>query len=251
MRSIKGHPFPIVARFDRLVALSFAFPKEKLRALVPGGLAIDGYEGWGFVTLAMVWTRGLRPAGLPRVFGMDFFLAGYRVFTRLVDEDGRSLRGLKIIRSETDSRFMKISGNLMTGYNYRYCRVEESGAGGVTRVISLGDGGVGNFDVSYCDGTGDVELPDGSPFPDWRTARRFAGPMPFTFSPEGDGRFTVVEGSRGAWKPRAVKVLDWDVGIFREEAFRDARPVLANAFVVRDVDYRWEKGRIVKPGGKG
>jgi hypothetical protein len=89
LTALKCHPFPVVARFDRVVAVSFAFPEEALRAMVPRGLAMDSYEGFGFVTVALVWTRKLRPAGFPEMLGRDFFLAGTRIFTRLEDETGR------------------------------------------------------------------------------------------------------------------------------------------------------------------
>jgi len=62
----KSHPFPILARFDKVVAVSFALPEDSLLQLVPKGLEIDSYEGFGFITVAMVWTRGLRPAVFPR-----------------------------------------------------------------------------------------------------------------------------------------------------------------------------------------
>lgn len=246
---LKRHPFPVVARFDRVVAVSFAFPEEALRTLVPRGLAMDSYEGFGFVTVALVWTRKLRPAGFPEMLGRDFFLAGTRIFTRLEDESGRHLRGLKIIRSETDKRTMAWAGNLMTGYNYRLARVKIEDVGAETRIVVKRMDGEVSLDLSFDAGSPDPGLPEGSPFPDWRTARRFAGPMPFTFSPEGDSSFVVIEGSRGEWKPRPVEVKRWEVGLFREAPLRDASPVLANAFVVEGVDYRWEKGRIVKPGG--
>ena len=100
---LRRHPFPVVAWFERVVAVSFAFPEDTLRSLVPRGLEIDAYEGFGFVTIAMVWTKNLRPAGFPAFLGQDFFLAGYRVFTRLNDGT-RRLRGLRILRSETDQR---------------------------------------------------------------------------------------------------------------------------------------------------
>ena len=87
------HPFPVVAWFDRVVAVSFAFPEVILRPFVPDVLEIDTYQGFGFVTVAMVWTKQLRPAGLPAFFGQDFLLAGYRVFTRMRDDSGRRLRG--------------------------------------------------------------------------------------------------------------------------------------------------------------
>ena len=76
LENLRKHPFPVVARFERVVAVSFAFPETVLRPLVPNGLEIDTYEGLGFVTVAMVWTKRLRPAGFPAFLGQDFFLAG-------------------------------------------------------------------------------------------------------------------------------------------------------------------------------
>jgi uncharacterized protein YqjF (DUF2071 family) len=248
--SLQRHPFPVVARFDRVVAVSFAFPEGVLRPMVPQGLAIDSYKGLGFVTVALVWTRKLRPAGFPEVFGRDFFLSGTRIFTRLEDESGRRLRGLKIIRSETDKRTMVWAGNLMTHYNYRLARVRMDEKEAETRILVKRMDGEVSLDLCFDADSPDPGLPAGSPFPDWRTARSFAGPMPFTFSPEGDGSFVVIEGSRGEWKPRPVVVKNWEVGLFRESPLCDATPILANAFVVENVDYRWEKGRIVKPGGR-
>jgi hypothetical protein len=93
----------------------------------------------------------------------------------------------------------------------------------------------------------DVVLPASSPFADWHTARLFAGPMPFTFSPRSDGRFVVIEGRRQTWTPRPIPVKKWQVSLFEEEPFKGNEPILSNAFSVGDVDYRWERGRIVSP----
>jgi hypothetical protein len=247
MEYLKRHPFPVVARFDRVVAVSFAFPEEALRPMVPAGLEIDGYEGFGFVTVALVWTRRLRPAGFPSFLGHDFFLAGYRIFTRLHDESGRRLRGLKILGSETDKQRMVMLGNLMTGYNYRKVKVDIKTTGTTTRIHAQRGDGHTTLDLSFDDCGGELGLPEGSPFPDWRTARRFAGPMPFTFSPRDDGSFVVIEGSRAEWSPRPVRLLDWKVGIFQDSPLAGATPLPANAFAVNDISYRWERGRIVKP----
>ena len=111
---LRCHPFAVVARFERVVALSFAFPETVLRPLVPEGLEIDTHEGLGFLTVAMVWTKGLRPAGFPKFLGQDFLLAGYRIFTRLREQSGHRIRGLKIIRSETDKWRMVWAGKILT-----------------------------------------------------------------------------------------------------------------------------------------
>ncbi len=251
MKFLKRHPFPVLARFDRVVAVTFAFPEEVLSSLVPEGLEIDGYEGFGFVTIALVWTRGMRPAGFPAFLGQDFFLAGYRIFTRLRDESGRRLRGLKIIGSETDKRRMVFLGNLMTAYRYRQVKVAIETRGTETRVHATRTDGFTMLDLSFDDCGGNVGLPAGSPFPDWRTARSFAGPMPFTFSAEGKDSFLVIEGSRAEWAPRPVALKQWRAAIFDEPPLKGIEPVAANAFAVNDIDYRWERGRIVKPERAG
>ncbi len=249
MQFLKRHPFPVLARFERVVAVSFAFPESSLSTLVPEGLELDVYEGLGFVTAALVWTRHLRPAGFPEFMGQDFFLAGYRIFTRLRDDSGRRLRGLRILRSETDKHRMVLSGNLVTSYNYRHVKLMIEKSGPETRVLtSLADGSP-TLDLTFDADTENVPLPAGSPFPDWRTARRFAGPMPFTFNPEADGSFVVIEGSREEWVPRPIVVKNWHVSLFDELPLCKVKPILANAFIVENVAYRWSSGRIVKPGG--
>jgi hypothetical protein len=245
---LKRHPFPVLAWFERVVAVSFAFPESALRPLVPEGLEMDTHEGFGFVTVALVWTHKLRPAGFPAWLGQDFFLAGYRVFTRLRDPSGRRLRGLRILRSETDKRRMVRAGNLLTRYRYRHVRLRAEQTGATMRVeTSLADGSQ-TLDLTVELSAEPAELPAGSIFRDWHSARRFAGPMPFTFSPEDDGSFVVIEGSRTTWAPRPIAVRNWRVALFDEPPLRGIAPVLANAFVVEGVSYRWERGRVVTPG---
>ncbi len=249
LKQLRQHPFPVVARFERVVAVSFAFPEAILRPLVPDVLEIDTYRGLGFLTVAMVWTKQLRPAGWPAFLGQDFLLAGYRVFTRLHDNSGQRLRGLKILRSETDKRRMVRMGNLLTRYHYRHVNVSLQESGAETRVQTSLRDGTPTLDLTFDGRAESASLPHGSPFPDWHTARLFAGPMPFTFSPENDGSVVVIEGSRQSWVPRPVAVKKWQVGLFDESPLRGTTPILANAFAVEDVSYRWERGRIVRPRG--
>jgi hypothetical protein len=118
-----------------------------------------------------------------------------------------------------------------------------------TRVeTSLTDGSP-TLDITFEPSSEAAALPEGSPFGDWHTARRFAGPMPFTFSAEGDGSLLVIEGSRQDWVPRPVRVRSWHVSFFDELPFRGTKPILANAFAVEGVSYHWKKGQIVSRGG--
>jgi hypothetical protein len=249
MKWLKQHPFPVEARFDRVLALTFAVPESIARELISPKLEVDAYHGSGFVTVALVWTKDLRPAGFPRWLGRDFFLAGFRVFVRMRDEEGRRLRGLKILRSETDRMGMVLSGNLMTHYNYRLAKVKVEEHDGVIQVRTCSREGVPSLEIEIDMSAMPDRPPADSPFPDWRSARQFAGPMPFTFDDNGDGRFVVIEGKRSEWTPRPVTVKSWKVAMFDEELFAGITPVLANAFMVEGVPYRWERGRLITPGG--
>lgn len=248
LKYLKRHPFPVDAYFEKVVAVSFAFPETVLRPLVPKELEIDSHQGFGFVTTAMVWTKNLRPAGFPTFLGQDFFLAGYRIFTRLRDDSGRRLRGLYILRSETDKHRMALAGNIFTSYRYRQVKVAIKNSGGATHVATSFHGKP-TLDITFESAADSATLPAESPFADWSTARQFAGPMPFTFSAEADGSFVVIEGSRQSWVPRPVTVKHWQVSLFNEPAFHGTKPILANAFSTQDVAYHWKKGRLVRPGG--
>lgn len=99
------------------------------------------------------------------------------------------------------------------------------------------------FAVSVEKGKEDVDLPVGSPFSDWREARRFAGPMPFTFTyKEKAKEVLMIEGVRSHWEPRPIKVNAYTIPFLQSLGAEHA--VLANAFIVEDVPYFWKKGKV-------
>ncbi|HET6398543.1 MAG TPA: DUF2071 domain-containing protein [Candidatus Thermoplasmatota archaeon] len=229
------------AELEDCLVLAYALPAETLEPHVGPGLTLDRHGPWGFVAVALVQARAMRPAGAPRRMGQDFFLAGYRIFTRYRTKAGRTLRGLRILRSDTDSRRMAWAGNLLTGYHYHRCRVtSDASPGRLSYRVRSGDGASDLMVVA--DLTRTPGPPPGSPLRDLREARRFAGPLPFTFGFEAETRsMVVVEGRHPAWDPVPVTIRQADVA-FLAHRFPEAEPVLANAFHVRDVPYLWTRG---------
>jgi len=239
---LKRHPFPVTAFFRHCLVLAYAFPREVLLPLLPPGLVLDTYGEYGFMAIALVQTERLRPALMPSVFGHDFFLAGYRIFTRL--EAGMSShRGLRILRSETDKRSMVHAGNLLTHYRYRLCRIEltetpESIRWSVRTAQMQAD-----LDVWANIGLEAAPLPNGSPFKSEADARRFAGPLPYTFDYEPETHSIIrIRAVRRGWNPRPAAVTVFRNTFLQQEPFCRATPILANAFYAHDVIYRWEKG---------
>jgi hypothetical protein len=242
---LKRHLVPIAAYFEQVLVLTYAFPKDLLAPLLPPGLELDTYGDFGFLAVATVQTRALRPSFLPEALGSDFFLTGYRIFTRLKTSKGKVLRGLKILRSDADRSWMVTWGNLLTHYGYRKADV----------VCRRQDGSL-RIEVKTPQSEADLELvadlrslpaplPEGSPFPDLATARRFAGPLPHTFDYEAESHsIIVVRGVREEWNPQPVKVTVTKVNFLQSPPCNQATPILANAFYLSGVPYRWERGWV-------
>jgi hypothetical protein len=238
---LRRHPIPIQAHFQDCLALTYAIPAETLRPLVPPGLELDTAGGYGFVAVALVRTESLRPAGLPAALGQDFFLAGYRIFTTFRAPNGRRLRGLRILRSDANRARMVALGNLLTHYNYHPCTSTVDATDDRIRIAVRTPDHGGDLRVTV--DLSKPALPAGSPFRSIREARRFAGPLPFTFEfePESHG-IIAIQATRAHWRPEPVSVDAVELTFFDQPAFRGCTPILAAAFHVANIDYRWERG---------
>jgi len=240
---LKRHPIPISAFFRHSLVLTYAFPPEILQPLLPAGLVLDTYREHAFLAIALVQTENLRPTFLPAAIGCDFFLSGYRIFTRLAGGE-QSKRGLRILRSDTDRRIMVRAGNLLTHYNYHLCEacLEES-----PREISWKirtPNSEADLEVKALLAGEPASLPHGSPFENMKDARRFAGPLPYTFDyEEATGSIIGIHAVRQSWDPKPVQVEVMHPTFFDREPLCRAMPILANAFHVHDVPYRWQRGR--------
>ena len=240
---LKRHPIPISAHFRHSLVLTYAFPPHILEPLLPPGLVLDTFRGHAFLAIALVQTKDLRPSFLPSSMGRDFFLSGYRIFTRL-DRVAMSKRGLRILRSDTDQQWMVTAGNLLTHYNYRLCRAKlDEHDGAIHWTIQTPHSEADLDVVARLEGE-PASLPPGSPFESMAEARRFAGPLPYTFDYEkATGSIIAIRAIRQKWAPRPVVVEVRQNTFLEREPFSRAVPVLANAFHVQDVPYRWERGR--------
>jgi uncharacterized protein YqjF (DUF2071 family) len=236
---LKNHPFAVEAHFDSSLVLTFAVPKEQLQQLIPKCLELDTFnDTWAFIAIAMVQTKGLRPKGFSALLGNDFFLIGYRIFVRYTTNAGKRLRGLYIIKSETDKKKMEFFGNIFTHYNYTTTDIQQTKEQNKRTIKSIQSG----FKVEVETESQVVPLPENSPFADWKEARRFAGPLPFTFTYNKETRkILIIEGVRENWTPKPVKVIDYSFSFLDSLHLKDA--VLANAFIINDIPYYWKKGK--------
>ncbi len=236
--ALHRHPFAVKAHFKDSLVLAYAAPIAQLHPLIPNTLQLDTYDNhWGFVAVAIVHTRQLRPASFPALIGREFYLIGYRLFVRYRTADSQGKRGLYILRSETNKRSMVLLGNTFTSYRNHHASIDWQRTDAGHHTVQSGQG----LSLHAQAGGEETALPATSPFPDWKSARQFAGPMPFTFSYDAaHHHMTIVEGQREAWIPRPVTVHQARIPFLESLRVPDLR--LANAFIVSDVPYHWKKG---------
>ncbi len=244
MSFLKNHPFAVEAFFESSLVLTYSVPKEELEGLIPECVSLDTFnEKWAFVAVAMVQTKRLRPKGFPKAMGNNFFLMGMRIFVRYTNKDGKRLRGLYILGSQTDKKKMAVLGNIFTHYNYTTTDITQTKTGNTTEIKSVQS----DFKVKIEEGVGEVLLPQHSPFADWKEARRFAGPLPFTFTyDKAKQNVLIIEGVRQHWEPEPVKVIEQHFAFLDSLHLKEI--TLANAFMVKKIPYYWKKGKIEKWG---
>lgn len=244
---LQRHIVPIKTFFQHSLMLTYAFPKEALAQLLPPGLELDTLGDLGFLALGTGRATALRPAFLPAFCGQSFYLTGYRIFTRFRHPDGRLLRGLYVLRSDTNSRVMAFTGNLLTRYHFRRSLVSFVVNGSKITVRIKSPDGYGNLDLSV-DTTKEVAaLPEGSPFKTLPEAHSFAGPLQFTFDYEArTNSIITVEGVHQDWQRKAITVELVRSAFLQHPDFLGVKPLLASAFYVQSSPYSWLPGKAHK-----
>lgn len=240
MLTLKNHPFAVEAFFECSLVLTYAVNKKELKEMIPECLEVDSFnDKWAFIAAAMVNTKNLRPKGFPSFMGNDFFLIGYRIFVRYVDNRGKRLRGLYILGSETNKKRMSYLGNTFTHYKYNTTDIDYLTDTEKIEVSSKKS----DVEIEVSINNPEPKLPETSPFSNWKEARRFAGPLPFTFTCNAQTKkVIIIEGVRENWDPQPVEVKKSNIGFINKLGFKDI--VLANAFIIRDIPYYWKKGKI-------
>ena len=127
-------------------------------------------------------------------------------------------------------------GNIFTHYNYTTTDISINTSAQFKTISSIKS----EFNLKIEKTESEIELPANSPFSDWKEARRFAGPLPFTFTyDEKKKTVLIIDGVRTNWTPKPLKVADFNFKFL--EQFPDK--ILANAFEITNVPYYWKKGK--------
>jgi len=240
---LKRHPLIMEAHFDFVLVLTYALPSHIMAPLLPPGLELDTFGDLAFIAVALVQTRGMKVRAAPRLFAQDYVLVGYRLFVRFQTASGPRLRGLKILRSDTDKSSMAMIGNLLTHYHFYKCDIHYTKKDSRLNFECRSAGGISDLAVSADLTAGGEILPAGSPFSSVKEALKFAGPMPFTFDYEKETNSIIrVEGVRQNWHPKTVAVDVSTIKFLEQEPFCQGAPLLCSAFYIENIPYYWKPG---------
>lgn len=136
---------------------------------------------------------------------------------------------------------LEFLGNIFTHYKYTTTDINQL-SDETSRLI---ESKKSNFRVELGESNETISLPVGSPFSNWKEARMFAGPLPFTFScSKKNDSVLIIEGVRENWTPIPLQVKDYYFNFLETLPIQD--PILANAFEIKNIPYFWKKGKIEK-----
>lgn len=243
---LRRHPVPIETHFKHSLVVTWAFAPADLEQFLVPGLELDTYtnsegETFAFAAVAMVDLDQLRLAGAPRVLSTAHVMTGYRVFCTMRTPGGKTMRGLRILASQTSNLPSSLGANLTTRYHYSTVKAQVRNAYDVLNFTITSRDGDADLDVNAH--LNDQRLPPDTPFDNAHDARRFAGPLPYTFSPDPDG-IVVVKSDRTDWYPTPVAVQIARASFFERGPFAGVPKRLANAFHLADLDYGWRRGEL-------
>jgi hypothetical protein len=118
---------------------------------------------------------------------------------------------------------MRLFGNLLTHYCYSRSQFRVQSTEQKYEVQVTTRDGQADLHVEADLSTQTVAVPAGSPVADLKEARKFAGPLPFTFDYEKQTHSIIrLEGVRQRWNPRPVSVIVHQNTFLEQNPFRGA-----------------------------
>lgn len=233
---LRKNPLTMAGRIERCWLFAYRAPAELVRRLVPPPLEPLEKGPWGFFNLVVCKIERMRPAGVPRLFGVSYRHAAYRIPVRSPAAD---VEGLYFLRSDCDSAPVAFLGRLLTDFGFHRARIA------ITETPDRVEIGIDSRDAPA---TAVIErrepptLARGSPFASLDEAASFLDYKPFGISIENDSRLNVVAIGRDESARRARCV---SVSRARWKFLEGKEAELEVCWEVEPIEYRWNRGELM------
>jgi uncharacterized protein YqjF (DUF2071 family) len=237
-------PFDANTVWAEAVCVNYRLDPAALRPLVPEVFDLDLHAGRAWVTLTASRLKDFGVGWLPAAVRMNFYQATYRAHVAYTDFRGRRLRGCYFVRSETNSRLMSLTANLLPEFRAHHC--------GTSPILMARQGEHLLLTVDTDpDPAGKVVLvletarplptmPAGSVFGSVRAAYDFLVDFydAFSYAPD-TGEVFLLQIDRGPWDIQVVEPVDYYLGYFSDGPFPAGSAELDSVFYFRNTPYRW------------
>jgi hypothetical protein len=234
--SIK-YPFAMCGWIERCWLFTFREPVADVADLVPAPLSPVTRGGLAFWNVVVCEIADMRPKGTPRVLGLRYRHAAYRLYVRHKAEGMPAIEGLYFLRSDADSRLISTAGKWLSDFNFHHANITIEDGDAETRLAINSPDAAAEIRI---DRDTPPTLDSGSPFGSLFEAKAALKYKPFALSPvcANKARVLRVRRDEEAWKSKLV-TAHCDLEFFKG---RNISPEIA--YDVAPIEYVWERGKI-------
>jgi len=244
---VPKHPIPMHTVFRECFLVNFAIKPEALRPLIPKPMELDVHGGEAYLSIVIAQMDQMRPAFVPRGFGITYHQVVYRVVGRANGE-----RGVCFLRSDADNALMSIAGDWLTFFRFHTTPIKTKRAGNRLSVdVTAAPRDHADIHATYDLASPQRRLPASSRFASFDQAKEFLVQLfaAFAYDPLTN-ELSVVHIQRGEWNIDVVDdkraVYEW---MQRGPHFNTQNARLDSIFYVRAIPYTWhtlEKVNLAK-----
>jgi uncharacterized protein YqjF (DUF2071 family) len=238
---VPRHPVAMETIFRECYLVNFAVEPEILAQVLPDGFGPAVHNGKGFVSLVIAITEEMRPAGLPRLFGLDYNQVVYRA---VVEHQGQ--RGFYYLRSDADSRLICLAGNWFSFFQFEQADISYRAQDEVRHFNLEAQNGDKNIFASYDLASKSEKMPAASCFATLEEGKSFLVEIfeAFGYDPLSE-RTYIIKVKRGPWD---IAVIEDRRAYYPYMAnspfFPPGSAELDSVFYVRDLPYFWYRLRL-------
>ncbi len=222
--------------FQNCCLVNFGMEPSLLQSLLPHPIQPDVYNGEAFLSVVVSELKDMRPTIIPKGLGFNFNQIVYRAIVACNNE-----RGVHFLRSDANNRFMCLTGNLFSFFNFNYAGINYSLEDSQHSIsVSTNDKEadiIANYDLSKAT----KEMPKYSVFSSLDEAKSYFVELYVAFSAMRNFSTAV-----------RIQRTNWDLSVVHDKnavySFMDGSKMfpkgstrLDSVFYVKNLFYHWYK----------
>ena len=232
---------------DRRILVNYRVAPEVLAKLLPAPFRPQVVHGWGMAGICLIRLKHIRPALVPRAFGLRSENAAHRIAVEWDTPDGVR-QGVFIARRDTSSHVSTIAGGTLFPGEHRHATFRVDEGKGAWLVALESDDGRTRLKVEARAASG---LPPGSVFGSLAEASAFFARGSLGYSPaRKPGKFDGLELRCGRWRVEPLEVERVESSFFDDRArFPAGSSVLDCALLMRGIEHEWQGRESIRSAG--